>query len=119
MISKIIANFCLDEKVHLIEIIQTLNVTSILEDKSKDRNSLLKKVDAWKAIENKFNGTTEEFPCRCIKTLQTPWQNIKSQSKKDHVQQRRSLYLTVCGSSIPLMDKVSEAAISFLSLIHI
>ena len=71
MISKRTANFGKDEKVHLIEIIQTLNVPSILEDKSKDRNSLLKKVDAWKAIENKFNGTTEEFPTPCIKQLQT------------------------------------------------
>jgi len=109
------SNYCKKERVQLIEIIRSIDASSILEDRSKDKTTLIKKNEMWERIERKFNASNEDNHNRSIKQLQTLWQNIKGQTKKDYAQQRRSVYLTGGGSSTQTMDEVSEAAKSALA----
>lgn len=107
-------NFVVGEKHRLIAIMKQLKCSDILENKNKDKCTLLKKKQLWDDITVKFNSDSASAFPRTFVQLQVAWQNIRSSTKKIYAEHRRSSGATGGGPPPAPVDSFNESVASIM-----
>lgn len=102
-------NFSEEEKTKLLDLIR--DSVELIENKSYDKVTLIKKNEVWKNILNEF---CAQGYSRSVNQLQTLWRDLKKKAKILHAAEKRSIYATGGGTSESHIDTISKIVIDIL-----
>ena len=101
-----------EEKLILMDIVNSGETIDIVESKKYDADSVKAKNEVWRKIEVAYNSRSPI--ARDIKQLSKKWRDMKKKAKDIRTEQKKESRLTGGGKNPVQVDPVSQAAMSIL-----